>query len=120
MPDTLEVVVEENAVTVVRVRGEVDILTAPALRTRLADAARRGRDLVVDLTEAEFFDASGLRVLDQVAALAREHGTRLALVAPERSSIRRLLNIVRLDERIQVCDSVAAATAFLMEDPRGN
>lgn len=55
---------------VVRVCGDLDIMSAPDLRRVLVDLVGAGHvDLVVDLTDVTFMDASGLGVL--VAALNR-------------------------------------------------
>jgi anti-sigma B factor antagonist len=53
-----------NGQAVVRVKGEVDIYTAPQLWETL-DAAIAGapHELVVDLSEVTFLDSSGLSVL---------------------------------------------------------
>lgn len=62
----------EHEGTVVRVIGDLDVVTAPRLRERLADLVRRGHyDLIVDLEAVSFLDSSGLAVL--VNALKRVH-----------------------------------------------
>ena len=55
---------EEPGATVIRVDGELDVLTAPELAARLAAVTRRHRgDVVVDLRGAVFIDSVGLHVL---------------------------------------------------------
>jgi len=50
--------------TVVEVGGEIDVYTAPQLRSALNDAVADGaRHLVVDMTGTEFLDSTGLGVL---------------------------------------------------------
>ena len=50
--------------TVVEVGGEIDVYTAPQLRSALNDAVANGaRHLVVDMTGTEFLDSTGLGVL---------------------------------------------------------
>jgi anti-anti-sigma factor len=57
--------VQEGDPTILRVRGDVDILTSPALRDAV-EAAGRGTDqLRLDLGEVAFMDSSGLAVLVQ-------------------------------------------------------
>jgi anti-sigma B factor antagonist len=59
---------------VLYVRGEVDIATADQLRERLMTAYAEHSRLVVDLSGAMFFDASGLRALHAVYREAVRHG----------------------------------------------
>jgi len=63
----LRLCVEEDGegVTVLYVKGEVDIATAPELQESLG---RLDGNVVVDLTDAPFLDSSGIRAL----ALARK------------------------------------------------
>ncbi|MGJ7439834.1 STAS domain-containing protein [Aquipuribacter sp. MA13-6] len=50
--------------TVVEVGGEIDVYTAPQLRSALNDAVAAGaRHLVVDMSGTEFLDSTGLGVL---------------------------------------------------------
>lgn len=55
---------EQDGVRVLEVTGELDLSTAPALCLRL-DAARRAARprILVDLSELEFCDSTGLRAL---------------------------------------------------------
>lgn len=55
--------VEGNQATVYTA-GEIDITTAPALRTALTQCLAEGcTELTVDMTDLEFIDSSGLGVL---------------------------------------------------------
>ncbi|RSO09242.1 anti-sigma factor antagonist [Streptomyces sp. WAC 06783] len=49
--------------TVVELRGEIDVLTAPLVRRHLQHLAEPGGVLLVDLRPVTFFDCSGLEVL---------------------------------------------------------
>lgn len=84
-------------VSVVPVRGDLDIATAPRLRQVLVEtqASNPGGKLVVDLSRVTFMDASGLSVL--VAALKRAHlrGGELILRDPP-PRIEQMLEITKL------------------------
>jgi anti-sigma B factor antagonist len=54
---------EEDAVTIVSVRGDVDASTAPALREAVLKAAASDGRLLLDLSEVSFMSSAGLRVL---------------------------------------------------------
>jgi anti-sigma B factor antagonist len=50
--------------TVVEVGGEIDVYTAPQLRSQLNDAVADGaRHIVVDMSGTDFLDSTGLGVL---------------------------------------------------------
>ncbi|MFD9241038.1 STAS domain-containing protein [Streptomyces sp. NPDC059556] len=70
--------------TVLRVRGEMDLVTSPRIRRRVHDAVAGGRhDLVVDLSAVRFCDSSGVGVLIASRRLLRSCGGRLRLILPE-------------------------------------
>ncbi len=59
--------------TVVMIGGELDVATAPALRSHLSDLIANGRTrLVFDLGQLRFLDASGLGVLASTVGPLRE------------------------------------------------
>jgi anti-anti-sigma factor len=100
-----EVTVEErgNAV-LVRLRGELDISTAPALEENLARAESDGPALlVIDLSRLEFMDSTGLRLLIGADARARTAGRRLVL-GRGNEMVQRVLRLTRLDERLEIVD----------------
>ena len=79
-----------------RLRGSLDIATSPSVRAALNEAADEGKhNIVVDLTELQFIDSTGLSALIAGRRRAVEHGGRVALVARE-GAILRLLNITGL------------------------
>jgi anti-sigma B factor antagonist len=86
---------DEAGVRVVAVAGELDIATAPELCARLdsSRAVRKPR-LLVDLSQVDFCDSTGLRALLGAAAEVRAHGGRFAIVCPPAGDVARLLAIV--------------------------
>jgi anti-sigma B factor antagonist len=97
--------------TVVAVRGELDLYTAPQLRehvVQLADDAS-GR-LVIDLDEVGFIDSSGLGVIVACLKRCREQGGDLVLVAPEQSPVTKLLALTGLTSAIPVAASIDDVT----------
>ena len=94
---------EEAGVRVIAVAGELDIATAPKLCARL-DASRAGRKprLLVDLTEVDFCDSTGLRALLGAASEVRAHGGRFAIVCPPSGDVARLLEIVGAAEWLAI------------------
>jgi anti-sigma B factor antagonist len=89
--------------------GTLDIATSPTLRGALLEAAdRANHEIVVDLTQLEFLDSTGLGALIGAHKRAAEHGGSVRLVAHE-GQILRLLRITGLLEVFSVYPSVEAA-----------
>lgn len=87
---SLDVAHEADAV-VVRVKGELDGTTSPALRQTLYDLIDDGgRSYWLDLRAMTFIDSSGLSALLGILRRVREGGGDLALVNPRRSTLRVL------------------------------
>lgn len=68
---------------VLRVSGEMDLVTSPVLRRRVHEAVAEGRrSLVLDLSEVLFCDSSGVGVLIATRRLVRSCQGRLRLILP--------------------------------------
>jgi anti-anti-sigma factor len=88
---------QRSARTTVMLSGELDIVTAPALRERLAALLRPGMGLVVlDLSDVRFCDAAGLAVLIGTQRRATGLGITFRLAAP-RPHVTKLLRVSGLD-----------------------
>jgi anti-sigma B factor antagonist len=88
---------EEGGDTLVfGLRGSLDLATAPTVRAALTDATDQGRhEIIVDLTQLEFLDSTGLGVLIGAHRRVVEKNGSLRLVVHE-GPIARLLNITGL------------------------
>jgi anti-sigma B factor antagonist len=98
---------------IVHVRGDVDLLTAPAFRACVHTTASRDTShggMIVDLSELEYIDASGLLTLEEGRQLCREHSRELVLVAVP-PHVERILEMLKLTELLPVLKSVDAASA---------
>ena len=103
-------------VYVVRVTGEVDMSHEEELRDELRTAvAADAKGIVVDLTECEFIDSSGVRAL----FLSREEQNRgprepsSFAVAASSEQILRILSVMGLDQVIPIQPTVEEAAAAL-------
>jgi anti-sigma B factor antagonist len=112
MTENLIVETHDNGdVTVVSVKGEVDLYTAPGLKDRLADLVSGGRNrLAVDLGGVEFMDSTGLGVLIGGLKRCKEAGGSLALVAP-REPVIKVLSITGLDKVFPIHETVDQASS---------
>ncbi|BBZ28570.1 anti-sigma factor antagonist [Mycolicibacterium madagascariense] len=105
-------VLDVEGVTVVHVKGSVDMLTAATLGTRLlAAVAEHPRALIVDLTELEFLASMGLQVLLDAHAAAGPDTTMV--VAADGPTTSRPLQITGIDDTIALYPTRAAALQAL-------
>lgn len=113
-----EVAVERptSAVSVVAVRGEADLHSAPELRDRLNAIIDGGAQRVlVDLSETTFIDSMALGVLLGSTKRQRANGGRLELVAGQ-PDIRRIFEITMLDRILVIHPSREVALELAIGD----
>ena len=92
-----------------KLRGSLDLATAPTIRAALGEATEKGSQrLIVDLTQLEFLDSTGLGVLIGAHRRAAEHGGSFRLIVKD-GPISRLLNITGLIGVFAVFHSLADA-----------
>ena len=96
---------------ILKLSGELDLLTAPALRSALhAHGSRRCSVLIVDLSDVSFMDSSALSELIAYQQNAGAFGGKLLITGP-RWEIRELFALAKLDEFFTVFDSAQQASA---------
>jgi anti-sigma B factor antagonist len=102
-------------VYVVRVAGEVDMSHEEELRRELrAAAAADTRGIVVDLTECEFIDSTGVRALLVSSQAQQSEGDRERLaVAASSEQILRILSVMGIDQVIPILPTVEEAAGAL-------
>jgi anti-sigma B factor antagonist len=94
-PPELSTILDETREdrAILRVEGEIDLLTAPRLEEALEAALRPGRLVVVDLNAVTFMDSTGLRTLLQAHRGAAGTGGGLAIDAAPGGAAARLLDL---------------------------
>ena len=112
-----EIVVTDapGGVTVLSVAGEVDMASAPRLRSELVRVAGRDGDaplLVVDLAGVDLLDTTGLAALLEGIKRCRLRDGDLALARAEPQVVREL-ELTRIAEVLPVHPSIDAAAADL-------
>jgi anti-sigma B factor antagonist len=89
-----------SGVPVVTAPEEIDITSAPGLRSALMEAATYGPGtLVVDMTRTQFCDSSGLHTLLAAHKRAQAEGGELRLVIPA-TPVLRIFAITGVDRII--------------------
>jgi anti-sigma B factor antagonist len=103
---------------VVALTGEVDLYTAPELKSELLRlVAEEPERIVVDLSGATFVDSTALGVLLGAVKRLRLAGGELVIVCAD-LNIRRILSITLLDRAFTIYDTVADALADTMPSRR--
>jgi anti-sigma B factor antagonist len=97
--------------TVVALRGQLDVATAPGLRERLIETQFGGASrLVLDLGGLEFIDSFGIGVLIGAVRRAASHDGQVVVVCPP-GRVRDVLGLAGVSEVLRVGDDLAAAIA---------
>ena len=92
---------------VIRVGGELDLSTVPSLVHELEAALERPEGgVVVDLSDLEFIDSTGIAVL--VRAMGDGEETRLRFVPSRSEAVGRVLEMTGVAERMQLADGIAS------------
>jgi anti-anti-sigma factor len=108
----LELTTEAEGTTVrLALTGELDIAGAARVEEELERIEREPpATIVLDLRALAFMDSTGLRVIVAADSRAREQERRLVLVRGS-DTVQRIIEMTRLDERLEIVDDPAAVEA---------
>jgi anti-sigma B factor antagonist len=96
------------------VRGELDVSSLPRMRAVLeAEIHASEGAFVVDLSDLDFLDSSGLSGLMRAWALLGQEDRPLAIICPP-GPVRRLFEIAGVTDLLSLYDSRAHAAAALV------
>jgi anti-sigma B factor antagonist len=112
-PDLLLRTTDAGPYVVVRVLGDLDLESAPALTAELK-AQLGPRPIVLDLSEVEFMDSSGLGVLVGAHKEAAARGGALLLAAPG-SRVHKVLKITKLHKVFTIHETPEQATTAAVD-----
>jgi anti-sigma B factor antagonist len=97
--------------SVIDVKGEVDVYTAPKLREKIVDLVNQGSTkLIVNLEGVEFLDSTGLGVLVGGLKRVKSHEGTLALVCTK-PKILKVFSITGLSKVFPIYDTVQQAAS---------
>ncbi len=103
-------ITESEGRLIVALEGEIDLEQAGAVRRALLDSLKKGRNVLVDLSQVTYIDSSGIASLVEGLQVAKKQKSDLALVSVSQR-VRRVLELARLDKVFQIHADLAAATA---------
>jgi anti-sigma B factor antagonist len=93
---------------VMKLSGDLDLCSENQVENAMLYVWWHPPDIVIDLSELAFCGCGGVSIFIRIAGRYAANGGRLSLAAPRRS-VRRLFDLVRLDEAVPVYQSVVAA-----------
>jgi anti-sigma B factor antagonist len=105
-----EVSIDEHAETysVVAVRGEVDLHTAPKFQQAVERAAESEGAVVVDMSGVAFMDSTALSALVRCKDALMERGVSMRLAAPSKA-VDRIFSVTGFGDYFEVFPSREAA-----------
>jgi anti-anti-sigma factor len=108
----LELTTETEGTTVrLALTGELDIAGAARVEQELERIEQEPpATIVLDLRALAFMDSTGLRVIVAADSRAREQARRLVIVRGS-ATVQRIIEMTRLDERLEIVDDPAAVEA---------
>jgi anti-anti-sigma factor len=90
----------------VALRGELDMSGTDRLRIALEQAEEPPTGLLVlDLSQLDFIDSTGLEVVLRAARRAHDAGRRLIVARPS-TYVRRLLEMTAIDQSLDVVEDI--------------
>jgi anti-sigma B factor antagonist len=93
--------------TVIKLHGELDLASAPAFTAELEETRSQDQSaIVIDLTELEFMDSTGLRSILIAHERCEQNGRRFALI-PGGRQVARMLEIARVEDHLNLISSLA-------------
>ncbi len=106
---------ESDGVTILEIKGEVDIYSGEALKDRLGGLAGC-QNLLLNIAGIDYIDSFGLSLLISYRKKMGKEGRKLGLCCPQ-SYVKRILNLTKLYDFLAVYDDEdAAIESFLKGD----
>ena len=98
---------ERGGAVIVGIEGEFDLAGVPAFEAATGRLPADSR-LVVDMSGLDYIDSTGISALLRLDARLRAAAGRLECVVPPEGAVRRVFDLVRLGETLNVCEEPPA------------
>jgi anti-sigma B factor antagonist len=103
-PFAIRVARESDGSARIQVRGEIDLSTSPRLGETLHHELNAGNRVIVDLSQTEFIDSTGLNTLIGAVRESSSNGGALLVSQSMPAQIKRLLEITGLYKVLPLTD----------------
>lgn len=90
-------VTTEEKYTIITLKGEVDLHFSPAARKQILKFLGKKHNVLVDLSQVEYIDSSGVASLVEGYKLARTNGLDFCLLNSSEAAVR-VLKLAHLDQ----------------------
>lgn len=101
---------DEDKYALITLSGEVDVYSAPELRTLLLDLLTQGKtNIIVDLEESSFLDSTGLGVLVGGLKRSRSQDGDLKLICTQKN-ILKVFEVTGLNNIFHIYPSIEEAS----------
>jgi anti-anti-sigma factor len=108
-----------DEVQVAHIVGEVDIANAATLQSEISDTVgNTAFGLVVDLTDTDYFDSAGIRMLFELRKRLSGRRQSFRVVVPRDSVIITALLVTEVDQIIPIDQTVADSLEAIAADGR--
>ncbi|MDL4813303.1 STAS domain-containing protein [Actinomadura opuntiae] len=103
---------KDERCTLVRVQGDIDVVSRARFEEALFEVVDSGEPMVVDMRQVTFCDSTGLNAIVAANRRAGERGTTVSLVAlPPR--VQRVFRITGIDKFVPIYDTLREAIGAL-------
>lgn len=93
---------KEGKKHIVKLRGEIDVFTAPTLREKLIPLTEEtGNDIKIDLEEISYLDSTGLGAFIQAYKSSKQHNSELEIIHVKKR-VFRLFQVTGLNDIMEV------------------
>jgi len=86
--------------------GEVDLSNSSEVRTCLLNILKKGHSVIVDFSELQYIDSSGMATLVEGLNIANKSDLTL-VIAAAKGAPKQVLELTRLNQVFTMVDSVA-------------
>jgi anti-anti-sigma factor len=84
---------------VLRLSGELDLATVEDLLNGFRSASNDGSEVILDLSELQFIDSTGIRAF---VTIAQEASPRSVVLRSPRRAVRKVIGLTRLEDAAAV------------------
>ena len=110
---------ERSGVQVAHISGEVDIANAATLESEISEAVpNTAFGLIVDLTDTDYFDSAGIRMLFELRKRLSGRRQSLRVVVPSDSVIMTALRVTEVDQIVPMDETLDDALVALLDGGR--